>query len=92
MMSSYIDNEFWENIIKVVERSLEKNFIKYLPYLENYVDAIKTNDNSDLLNRAKTSIELKITPQTLTNWFKNNKTKFLLKNTKVKRGEMFYTT
>lgn len=86
LIKTYLDGEFWDILDKIVERNVEKSFVKFLPYLESYVNAVKTNDNEDLITGAEVCKMLMITRQTLYNWYKNDKLSSLLKNTKIKRG------
>ena len=86
LIKMYLDGEFWEILDKIVEHNVEKSFVKFLPYLENYVNAVKSNDNNDLVSGTEVCKVLMITRQTLYNWYKNDKLSSLLKNTKIKRG------
>ena len=76
--------EFWNAIEKIIANNVEFCFLKYLPTLTSYIEAVSVND--DIVSTAETCKKLKFTRQTLNNWFNREPTKSLLKSTLIKRG------
>ena len=76
--------EFWSSMEKIIEESIELCFLKYLPTLTSYIEAVSVND--DIVSTEQACKKLKYSRQTLNNWFKKEPTKSYLKDTLVKRG------
>jgi len=78
-------SEFIKAIEDIIDSKMTKIFLKYLPDLQNYIEA-KKSDLSDLVDTNTVCSELRITRQTLNNWFKKQATKNLLNETSIKKG------
>jgi hypothetical protein len=86
-MRDYLDKEYFEIIDKFIEASIERCFVKYFPSIEGHINLFKTNDYHEYVTSKEICTILKISRQTLNNWYKKENTGTLLKGTKIRKGK-----
>lgn len=77
--------EFLETLDFMIEKRITNLFLKYLPELKNYINAVKPKDE-ELFSSKKVCESLRITRQTLHNWYKDESKIDLLDKTIIKKG------
>ncbi len=80
-----VANEYWAAIEKIIETKMERIFLKYLPSMEGFVNSVK--EKEEFVSTKEVCQCLKISRQTLSNWFSSKNTKPFLVGILEKRGK-----
>lgn len=86
-LSDLTVEDFWKSMEQVFEQKLEDIFKKYMPELKEYLETVKANERH--WTTKEVCEKLKISRQTLINWYKKPNTNVYLKQTRTLIGNKY---